>query len=129
MSETEIRRLAKRFFDAIEEGDVETVRACYAPGARIWHNTDGLEQGPDDNAKVLASMVRHFENRVYDQRRLEVFDGGFVQQHVLRATRKRDGADVALVACVVCDVADGQITRLNEYFDSAAVTAFTGAVS
>ncbi len=64
--------------------------------------------------------------RVYDERRLTVFAGGFVQQHVLRAVRKRDGASVELAACLVCQVSDGRITRLDEYFDSAAVDAFTG---
>ena len=126
MDERATTELATRFFDAIEAGDVEAVKACYAPNARIWHNTDGLEQGPGDNAEVLAAMVKHFAERVYDERRLTVFAGGFVQQHVLRAVRKRDGALVELAACLVCQVSDGRITRLDEYFDSAAVDAFTG---
>ena len=71
--------------------------------------------------------MRYFTDRIYDDRRLDVFAGGFVQQHVLRATRVRDGAKVALAACLVCRVHDGKITRLDEYFDSAAVAAFTGA--
>ena len=50
--------------------------------------------------------------------------GGFVQQHVLRGTRKHDGARLALPAYVVCAVKDGKITRLDEYFDSARVADF-----
>ena len=126
MDERSTTELATRFFDAIEAGDVEAVKACYAPNARIWHNTDGLAQGPDDNAEVLAAMVKHFGERVYEERRLAVFAGGFVQQHVLRAVRRRDGVRVELAACLVCQVADGRISRLDEYFDSAAVAAFTG---
>ena len=127
MIDAEMAALAKRFFDCIESGDVDGLVACYAPTAEIWHNTDGAVQGPEDNRTTLAGLVRYFADRVYDERRLDVFPGGFVQQHVLRATRVRDGAKVALAACIVCRVADGKITRLDEYFDSAAVAAFTGA--
>lgn len=127
MTDAETAALAKRFFDCIETGDLDGLVACYAPGAEIWHNTDGQTQGPEENRATLEGLVRHFADRVYDERRLDVFPGGFVQQHVLRATRSRDGARVALAACLVCRVEHGRITRLDEYFDSAAVTAFTGA--
>ena len=39
-------RLADRFFAAIEAGDIAAVREIYSPDAEIWHNTDGLVQGP-----------------------------------------------------------------------------------
>jgi ketosteroid isomerase-like protein len=127
MTDAEMAVLARRFFGCIETGDVDGLVACYAANAEIWHNTDGQVQGPEDNRTTLAGLVRHFENRVHDERRLDVFPGGFVQQHVLRARRVRDGQPVALAACVVCRVEGGKITRLDEYFDSAAVVAFTGA--
>ncbi|HWE98224.1 MAG TPA: nuclear transport factor 2 family protein [Caulobacteraceae bacterium] len=127
MSDAKMAALAKRFFDCIEMGDVDGLVACYAPNAEIWHNTDGAAQGPEDNRATLSGLVRYFADRVYDERRLEVFPGGFVQQHVLRATRVRDGAKVALAACIVCRVVEGKITRLDEYFDSATVASFTGA--
>ena len=127
MTDAETAALAKRFFDCIETGDVDGLVACYAPDAQIWHNTDGQVQGPEDNRVTLSGLVQHFADRAYDARRLDVFPGGFVQQHVLKATRVRDGAKVALAACLVCRVQDGKITRLDEYFDSAAVAAVTGA--
>jgi len=69
-------------------------------------------------------MVERIVDRLYDERRLNVFPGGFVHQHVLRGTRKHDGVRVALPACVICQVKDGKITRLDEYFDSAGVAQF-----
>jgi ketosteroid isomerase-like protein len=120
----EIRALAKRFFDCVEAGDIDGLVACYAPDARIWHNTDRAEQGPEDNRKTLAGMVTRIVDRVYDDRRLEVFAGGFVQQHVLKGTRKHDNVRVELPACIVCAVSGGKITRLDEYFDSAGVAEF-----
>lgn len=124
MSDDEMRALAKRFFDCVEAGDIAGLVACYAPDAEIWHNTDGLIQRPADNEKTLSGMVQRIVDRVYDNRRLEVFPGGFVQQHVLRGTRKHDGVRLELAACIVCKVKDGKITRLDEYFDSAPVAEF-----
>ena len=123
-----MQALAKRFFDAVEQGDIATLRACYADDAAIWHNTDNLEQTPDDNAATLAGFVERIPTRRYTERRLRVFDGGFAQQHVLVGTRK-DGVEVRLPACLVCEVTDGKIRRLDEYLDSAHVAEFRKVIS
>src|SRR5579859_4369866 len=94
----EIRALATRLLDSIERGDVEAVADCYAPDVVIWHNTDGVEQGRDDNLKTLAAVVRLLAERRYEDRRLDVFDGGFVEQHVLSGLRSADGVRVSLPA-------------------------------
>ena len=58
-----MRALAKHFFDCVETGDVDGLVACYAPDAKIWHNTDGLEQGPEDNRKTLKGMAERIADR------------------------------------------------------------------
>ena len=96
---------AERFVGAIQSGDTETVRACYAPDAKLWHNNDGIEQTVDQNMKVLDWFIRTLPD-------------GFMQQHVLEATLP-DGTKWAMDACVVVKVENGVITRLDEYLDSA----------
>jgi ketosteroid isomerase-like protein len=123
MSPDDIRALAQRFFDAIERGDIETVGAIYAPDAVIWHNTDGIASSRADNLKTLTDFIRHVPERRYTDRRLAIFDGGFVEQHLLKA-KLRSGKDVSLAACIVCEVANGRITRLDEYFDAKALEAW-----
>ena len=125
--EDAIRALATRFFDAVEAGDIATVRACYADDAVIWHNSDRLEQTADDNAEVLRGFVARIPTRRYAKRRLRAFDGGFVQQHELQGTRL-DGVQVTLSCCIVCEVRGGRIARLDEYFDSAEVARFRKVV-
>ena len=127
-SETEIRALAKRFFDAVEAGDVDTVRSSYTDDCPIWHNTDGIEQTPDDNANTLRAMTQRIAEREYSQRRIGIFADGFGHQHVLKGVRK-DGSRVELPACIVCQVRDGKISRLDEYFDSAHVAEFRKAIA
>lgn len=117
--------LAKRFFDAIEAGDVATVAACYADDVTVWHNTDGAAQTKAENLKVLGAFTTHFADIRYEDRRLAVFPGGFVHQHRLTA-RRADGVALELPAAIVCAVANGRITRLDEYFDSAHEAPFHG---
>ena len=121
--ETRIRALAKRFFDAIELGDIEGVRACYAPHAQIWHNIDGRTSTRDQNIETLRAFVVRAPKRRYEQRRLHVFEGGFVQQHELHCmvTELRE---VAVDACLVCRVENDLIVRLDEYFDSKRLADF-----
>ncbi len=120
-SEDDIRALAKRFFDAIEAGDIATMQASFTPDAPIWHNTDELEVTPAQTATTLTGLVARIKERSYAERRLHVFPGGFVQQHALTGKRVHDDVPVRLPCAIVCAVKDGRITRLDEYFDSAHV--------
>ncbi|WP_432770187.1 MAG: nuclear transport factor 2 family protein [Sphingopyxis sp.] len=120
----DIGAMAQRFFDAIEAGDIETMRESFAPDAAIWHNTDELIVTRDQTAQTLAGMVARIKDREYADRRLTVFPGGFVQQHVLKGKRTHDDVEVRLPCAIICTVAEGKITRLDEYFDSAHVANF-----
>lgn len=119
MNEQEIEAFAADFVDAVQKGDAERMRGCYAPDAVIWHNTDGIEQSIDDNVKVLEWFIRTLPDRQYIVLRREPLKDGFVQQHVLSATLP-DGTQWHIDACVVVKMEQGRITRLDEYIDSAA---------
>lgn len=118
MTEQEILAFAKKFVDAIQAGDVPTVRDCYAPDAKLWHNTDNIEQTVDQNMKVLGWFINNLPDRNYRVLRREALSDGFLQQHVLEATLP-DGSLFKMSACVVVRVENGVITRLDEYLDSA----------
>ncbi|UAJ10750.1 nuclear transport factor 2 family protein [Glacieibacterium megasporae] len=118
MTEQEILDFAEKFVGAIQSGDVATVRACYAPGAKLWHNTDRVEQTVDENMAVLDWFVRTLPDRNYRVVRRVALADGFLQQHVLEATLP-DGTAWSMDACCVIKIEDGLITRLDEYLDSA----------
>lgn len=120
----DMRKLAQGFFDAVGEGDMDAVAACYDDDVVIWHNFDGREKTKAENLATLAAMPSRLDERVYADRRVEIFDGGFVHQHVLTARRKLDGVQVRLPAIIICRVRDGKIVRLDEYLDSAHVAEF-----
>ena len=118
MTSQDYLTLAERFVGAIQSGDTATVRACYAPDAKLWHNNDGVEQTVDQNMKVLDWFIRTLPDRQYRLVRREALPDGFMPQQVLEATLP-DGTKWAMDACVVCRVKNGVITRLDEYLDSA----------
>jgi len=124
-----VAALARRFVAAIESGDLDAIRAIYAPDARIWHNTDGVDfpgQTVDENLKVLGWMRRVLSDIRYDIARIDETASGYVQQHVLRA-RTTLGEAFVLPACIVCTVKDGRIVRLEEYLDTAHLAPLTRA--
>ncbi len=119
-------QLLDRIIAAAEAGDPADLANVYTDDAVIWHNNDGVEQTVAQNARVLTAIARRVSDREYTDRRIQLFDGGVVQQHVLRGINVKSGEPVALHACVVVQVGeDGRITRLDEYIDSAEAMRFS----
>lgn len=115
-----------RFFAALEAGDIDTVRAIYAPAALIWHNDDLIEQPVEENLKVLAGLHKAVSGLHYEVIRRAPADDGVIQQHILRGWL-RNGQEVALHAAMYLQVRDGHVTRIEEYLDSAKRSSIRAA--
>jgi ketosteroid isomerase-like protein len=111
--------IAENFFAAVERGDLEAVKALYAPYARIWHSHDLKEQSVEENLRVLDWMVRNLKNRHYRVHRRVAIPGGFLQQHTL--DMDTPCGPFSMPACIVVEVKDGRIARLEEYLDGVRV--------
>jgi ketosteroid isomerase-like protein len=110
--------LCDQLFSAIMRADIDAVRAIYAPDAVIWHNNDGVEEDPETNLRTLRWVTRNIKELRYEDIRRQETPSGFVQQHVLRGIAP-NGSPLEIPACIICEVKDGHITRLDEYLDSA----------
>ena len=117
--------LRDRFFAAVTGGDIEAVRACYAPDAVGWHNTDGISQTIEQSLQILGWIAANVKDFRYEDVRYQPTPTGFVEQHLTCGTSP-SGKAFAIPACIVCTVVDGRITRLDEYLDSAQTTAIAG---
>ncbi len=107
-----------RILDAVERGDVDAVAACYAPGAKIWHNFDEIEQTVDENLALLGALVGVLSERKYAVRKRFDVPGGIIQMHALDGVLP-DESKFHLPACMIFRIESGRITRIDEYFDSA----------
>ena len=109
--------LIVRFFAALEEGDIDTLREIYATDAVIWHNDDLIEQSVEENLKVLRGLHRTVSGLRYDIIRRVPAPDGMMQQHVMRGLLP-DGTEVELHAAMYVQIRGGHITRIEEYLDS-----------
>ena len=119
----EVFAVGERFFSAIEAADMEAVRNVYHPDVTVWHNVDGLEnrkrgQSREDNVALLTVLTNKIKDWKYDIWFREATASGMVQQHTLRG-RLPNGEALAIPVCIVLQIQDGCIMRLDEYIDSA----------
>jgi ketosteroid isomerase-like protein len=115
--------VANRLFDAIERGEYEVVESLWAADVAVWHSGDEADNDRVRALKVIRWFIRTTTTRTYEILDRQYFDGGFVQQHVLRA-EGTNGASISLRVCIVIKVdADGLIVRIDEYFDPADMAA------
>ena len=109
-----------RMFSAIESGDIDTLRACFAPGALVWHNDNEADQDIDTVVDILGKLCAFSTRRSYEQRRTTVVGRVTFQQHVLTADLL-SGKTLHLPAMMRIEVGgDGLIVRIDEYYDSRA---------
>jgi ketosteroid isomerase-like protein len=120
-TDTEHRALCHALFDAIEQGDVAGVDRCYAPDMTMWFNVTGQEITREENLDALVKGASLHRRRTYGDRIVSTFDDGFVVQYTLDIVL-HDGSKRSLWACLVAEVHDGLIVRLDEYLDSGRFT-------
>ena len=123
MNDTAVRAteaLARRFFAAIERGDLEQVRALYAPGVRVWHNVTGRTQTREENLHLLAAFTRRVCDLRYDDVDRHCRADGFSQRHTVRG-RLASGEHFELPVALFVNHEGGVITELWEYLDGAGI--------
>ncbi|WP_040496091.1 nuclear transport factor 2 family protein [Ilumatobacter nonamiensis] len=118
--------VADAVFGAIERGDMEALSTLWADDIEVWHSNDGVVQDKAQNLAVLGWMIKQTETIEYRDIIRDLTAAGFAQRHVLALTF--DGGRTAdLPVAIFVTVRDGQVTRIDEYVDSAHVAAaFSG---
>ena len=125
MTDSEIRELCHRFFDAYQDRRVDELAELYAPDCVVWHNVFGRETSGRENLAALPEGYTKQRRRTYDDRIVNTFEGGFVIQYTLAGVQ-HDGHRGALWICIVGLCRNGKITRIDEYMDSSKFAAWAG---
>lgn len=119
MTATKNNDVADRMFTAIEDGDGARLADLWSDDVTVWRQGGGAVRDKARALKVIAWFVDSTTERRYEVLDRQVFDGGFVQQHTVRATDS-GGAPLSFRACLVVKVnPEGLITRIDEYLDPA----------
>jgi len=125
--ETIVSGVAERLTRAIATNDSEAMAELYAPDASIWHSTDQIELTVTDLQGLLRSIasVATAGVRVTG---LYITPDGFVQTQENTYTL-RSGVTTTFHAALVATLRDdAQITRVEEYLDSAGLTPLLAAL-
>jgi ketosteroid isomerase-like protein len=123
MTPTEVAAVADRMFAAIERGDVAALAGMWSDDVVVWRLGGGRERDKPRALTVIEWFVANTADRRYEVLDRQLFDGGFVQQHIVHATAV-SGSPVTFRACLIVKLAgDGLINRIDEYLDSADLAA------
>lgn len=116
---TDTLDVADLLFAAIESGDIPALTALWSDDVIVWRQGGGRERDKTRALSVIQWFVDATAERHYEVLDRQVFDGGFVQQHLLHASTP-GGEKVVLRVCLVVKIgADGLIRRIDEYLDPA----------
>ena len=116
-----IADMADRLFGAIEQSDIAMVEQLWNADIVVWKVAD-RDRDKERALRVIAWFINTTTERHYEILDRQIFDGGFVQQHVLHANG-RNGRSIAMRVCIVIKLgANGLIDRIDEYFDPAEIS-------
>ena len=107
-----------RLFGALSSGDLAATTDCFTPDAVVWHGFDRIAMSVGDSVEQWRTMVGQFPKRRVEQIRRQDTLTGCVQQHVWVA-QMAEGREMAWPVCIVAQLDDGRISRLDEYIDRA----------
>src|SRR4051812_6803075 len=111
--------VADRLFAAIERSDIAVIEQLFGEDVLVWHSGDTEDNDRPRALQVIHWFIKRTSDRRYEILDRQLFDGGFVQQHILHANG-RNGGSIAMRVCIVIKLgADGLISRIDEYFDPA----------
>jgi ketosteroid isomerase-like protein len=125
VDEHECRELCEQFFDAYQDGRVDVLRRIMADDCIVWHNVFLKDTTRDENLAAYPTSYRGQRRRTYDDRIIDAFDDGFVVQYSLDGVM-HNGHRGSMPICIVGRCADGRITRIDEYMDTARFPAWLG---
>ena len=116
--------IADRFVAALENGDDAELGRLYHPELRFTIRTAGAAFDRSAALDNFRTTWRHLSDVGVEVVDRQVTDRGFLSQQVLRATIA-DGTRIEVPMCMVFELRDGRIVRIDEYFDAAALGPLT----
>ena len=117
--------LVNRFCDALENGDLDALNACFHPAARIWHNSDQKFATVQESSAGTLYYFENFVHRAYGTRRIEVLAKGALLQFIV-SLATADGRTFEWPGCVVFEIDQEKIMLLEEYIDLSSMLGAVG---
>lgn len=124
MTPDALKKLTEDFFAAITRRDWADALERVRPDGRAQQNISGEEVDARTLLTSMRGLVESLKSFTYENPRRIIGELAVVEQHDVRMTRK-DGREIVIDICVLLHFDEsGKIIRIDEYLDSAAVSAF-----
>ncbi len=121
-----IADVADRLFEAIENSDIAMIQQLWNDDVVVWKVAD-RDRDKERALRVISWFINTTTDRRYEILDRQLFDRGFVQQHILHANG-RNGGSISMRVCIVIKLgANGLISRIDEYFDPADIAPLLGS--
>jgi ketosteroid isomerase-like protein len=118
--------LADQLFSAIEHSDRAALEELWNDDIAVWRVGANRHRDKERALRVIDWFVGATTDRRYEILDRQLFDGGFVQQHILHAIGHNGGA-ISMRVCMVIKLGtNGLISRIDEYFDPAELAPLLG---
>jgi len=114
--------LAVTLFDAVVTADADTLREVYSEIAVLKSYAAGAELGVDEVVALVQQLIDQIPDYAYVDVRCSATETGFVRQHAIKGTSP-SGEPFEIPVCCVGTIEAGRITLIEEYGDSASMTA------
>ena len=123
MTDSQLRELCKRFFDAYEEHKIEEVADTISDDFVVWLGPFDVERQREEWLEASVEGWKRQRRRIYSDRHIDTFDEGFVHRYTLCIT-EHNGRKSSLQVCVVALCRNGKIYRMDEYIDPSKSPAW-----
>ncbi|WP_101951127.1 nuclear transport factor 2 family protein [Mycobacterium sp. 3519A] len=107
-------------FGAFAAADFDRIREQFSADFTIWHNNGSGEQDLEETIASLRTLHSLFEQFTFVVRHRMVVRDEVFQIHALEGTLV-DGVRFTLDAAVYLRFVDGQLIRMEEFYDPAVV--------
>lgn len=120
MTESEIREVANRFFDAYQDQRIEEVADVISDDFVVWLGPFSKLSYREEWLKATVPSWKMHRRRTYNDRQIDVFDGGFVIRYSLNITDHAGNQTMRWI-CITALCRDGKIYRMDEYMDTKGI--------
>ena len=116
----QVEAVARQWEAACRAADNHRIVGLLTDDAKVWYNFDPtVEHDRTAYLGILDNSAKSFRNQRYQDMRVHLHPGGFVEQATLIGDT--DNGVIETPFLLVATVAGDKITRIAEYFDTTVM--------
>ena len=109
--------IARAMTRAAERSDVARLEDLWSSDFVLWYNTSLKSLSRDEALKSIAAVGSVFGELEFTDIRRLYGEKGYAQQHTIKG--RFSGKSFSMPACVIVEISDGKVVRVDEWWDSA----------